>query len=98
MLIFYIYVISAVLRNNFKNKHPSRWNLLLAEIGLLVIAILFGLALINPEVFDPLMPYPFNYYLLVFWLIWFIVCFVSNEFVRNYRRIFHQTRKRSESH
>ena len=23
MLIFYIYVISAVLRNNFKNKHPD---------------------------------------------------------------------------
>jgi dolichol kinase len=74
-----MYITGAILKRNFEQNHPGKWNMLLTMIGFSGFTWLFILSIIDASHFDPLLVSPFDYYLCVFWFLWFFICFVYNE-------------------
>lgn len=95
ILIFYIYISRPILNKNFEQNHPGKWNMLLVFVCLYILIILLGLALFNAEIYDPLLPYPFSYYLAVFWLGWIVICFLTNKTLRKWEEFRHNNENRT---
>lgn len=76
--LFYMWLFSPIVVENFRIQHRNRWNALLSFGSLLALAILTFLSLIDPIHFDPILVYPFNYYIVVFWAFWLLVNVINN--------------------
>jgi dolichol kinase len=91
MYSFYLALYYPILRQNFQTKHPNRWNALISLGGLLTLLLLTGLGIIDPDHFDPILVYPFNYYVVVFWGFWLMVCVLNNT-IHEKIRLYKQTK------
>lgn len=82
IFIFYLYVMGTVLYRNYRDKHPSRRTLILGMICWTTITVMIILSLIDSTRYDPLIVYPWNYYACVFFVGWFVICYITNQIAR----------------
>ena len=85
-LVIYIIYAWPVLKRNFSNHHPFRYNLALSMSALGVFALLLVLGACLPAIFDPILYYPYNYYAVFGFFAWLLFAVLHIKGLEAYAR------------